>query len=81
MKIKHVYRAEARVDRPDLEEYHIPTLVGGHVQLWWDDQEGAEPEGWCVRVNPGERGECDRPVKGRRDSKWDTILRNVAREL
>ena len=83
MAVKHVTRCAARVSRPDVEEYHLETLTGERLELWWDEQmgvKGTEAEGWCVRLIDS-RGERDIPVKGRRNSKWSTILRNLSQAV
>jgi len=80
MSSKQAWEVWTRIQRPDVEEYH-GTVKGLACELWWDDQSGVEP-GWCVRINAGVRHrEQDIPVKGRRDSKLETIHRNVLRAL
>lgn len=68
-----------RVNRPDIEEYHTECKAG-QLEIWWDDQPGAE-EGWCVRLITrdayGREQEQDIPCKGRRKIKPETLRRNA----
>jgi hypothetical protein len=83
------FDATDRVNRPDVEEYRVTAKrgsVSATLELWWDDQAGAD-EGWCVRIPRGAwkgpddwrgRDEQDIPVKGRRDSRYSTIRANLS---
>lgn len=67
-----------RVDRPDVVEYR--TQQGGRdLSLFWDDRPGIDA-GWVLRLSENNQ-ERDIPMKGRLNSKHETLWRNILEAL
>lgn len=77
-----VGRATQAVSRNYMSEEEDGSREVG-LCLWWDDQPGVKP-GWCLRLTTEQYGreqEHDMPVRGRYESKRETLLRNVRKAL